>query len=257
MGSARVSLCLAIVALLAQPVCGCQCGEVPSIARGLATADAVFAGRVVEVWPVRVTAAGDDCIAQRATLRADARFKGVAPMKSAAAAEQTLFETGGNCSYRFTRGEAYLVFAKRGADGRLGASICSPTRGLAELGSEDLAALGVAGGGASALDRGPVAPESLAHLAARRGELAVLVAAGAARAVWRGWGETASGLFLRLALTVAAAGALPMLLLLLRRRRFLLCAQIFVAGPLVIGASVLGWAYWYASSHPWLAALAR
>ena len=115
MGSGRISLCLAVVALLAQPACGCQCGELPSIAQGLATADAVFAGRVVEVWPVRVSAAGYDGIAQRATLRVDARFKGVAPMKSADAAEQTLFETGGTCSFRFTRGEAYLVFARRGA----------------------------------------------------------------------------------------------------------------------------------------------
>src|SRR5205823_5401486 len=140
------------------------------------------------------------------------------------------------CSFRFARGGAYLVFAARHADGRLGTTICSPTRALATLGAADLAVLRAP---ASALDRGPVAPESTAHRAARRLRLTLLVASGALRAVWRGWGDTASGLLLRFAVSLAAAGALPTLALLLRRRRFRLCAQIFFGGPLVLGAGVL------------------
>ena len=252
----RLAPGLIVLASWAQPAHGCSCGA-SSIPEEIWSADAVFTGRVVEIWPIRVTADGYDGIAQRATLRVDARFENPLRPPLPTPTAETLFNAGGNCDYRFERGEAYLVFAYRGADGELRTSKCSSTRTLAEVTAADLAAFTVNGFKPTALDRGPVAPESLIHLAARRGALAALVATGAARAVWRGWGDTASGLFLRLALTLAGVGALPTAILLLRRRRFVLCAQIFLAGPLVVGASALGWAYWYALSHAWLADLAR
>jgi hypothetical protein len=252
----RARLAVLAGALLAAPAAhACQCGENPSIAEALASFDAAFTGRVVETWPVRLIAEGFDGPVQRATFRVDAAFGRSARSAESRPAEVAVFETQGNCSFHFARGEAYLVFARRGRQGRLDATICSPTRLLSFVGPAERAALGV--DTAADLDRGPVPPESLVHLAARRSELSLMIAGAGVRALWSGWGDTASGLFLRLALTLATVGALPVLVLLLRRRRYALCLQIFVAGPLVVGGGVLGWAYWYALAHPWLAALMR
>ena len=127
----RASAMIALVLLLSARASACSCiGQSP--AEALSSADALFAGKVLNVATVQPrTALGDQQVQLRVRRSWKGRFGGVAVV---------ITPTDG-CAYAFTRGEYYLVYAYRSKDGQLRTNMCTRTETLSRAG-EDLAALG-------------------------------------------------------------------------------------------------------------------
>jgi hypothetical protein len=129
--SAAVSLLLAAFFLAwTGPAHACKCAEPPSARDALASAGAVFEGRVEKLTP-----AGNDLVVEFSVTQgwknaATERLRLRTPLASAA------------CGYPFNAGESYLVYADAGAGDGLRVSHCSRTR-LAAEGEPDVAELGL------------------------------------------------------------------------------------------------------------------
>jgi hypothetical protein len=134
---------LGFIALLGSlwmaPLCGrpaCSCIPPRDVPTSLEEADAVFSGTVTAVRTVGSFSRGPYPV-RRVTLRVDRAWKG--------ATSRTVVVTtgmgGGDCGYRFRRGEAYLVFAHRANSGSLSTGICGRTAALSRA-AADVRALG-------------------------------------------------------------------------------------------------------------------
>jgi hypothetical protein len=129
----RVALLLLPLAFLLLPsradACSCV-GGLP-ICQTFWEADAVFAGEVLSIDPVPD---GADPAFSRKRVRFQVQetwrggVEGVVEIRTGAG--------GGDCGYRFERGETYLVYA-HGHEGTLSTSICTRTKKLAAA-TEDL-----------------------------------------------------------------------------------------------------------------------
>jgi hypothetical protein len=98
----------------------CTCSQAPpGKCPGLQDSDVVFLGTVTGVETGSASAP-----TSRYHFRVDERFAGPDAL------ELDVFSGGddGDCGYRFSQGEQYLVFTHSGADGQLFATICSGTR---------------------------------------------------------------------------------------------------------------------------------
>jgi hypothetical protein len=108
----------------------CLCGSGGPPCQAYFLVDAIFAGTVTAVSPLEPARPYSQRLVRFATVRG---FRGV---------EETMVEVvtasdDGGCGYRFEIGRQYLVYARRGQQGRLTTSICSRTRPLADA-AEDL-----------------------------------------------------------------------------------------------------------------------
>jgi len=143
-----------LILLASSAAWSCTCSQAsPGQCPGLQQADGIFLGTVTTIQEMRNTppapqpssqdqgansagntsgdsAAPVDTIASRITryhFHIDEQFAGA---ESAAASEIDIFSGGsdGDCGYRFKANSQYVVFAHRGKDGRLFATICDGTR---------------------------------------------------------------------------------------------------------------------------------
>ncbi len=143
----RILAMAAWLVLLASPSAwSCACSQAPpGQCPGLQQADSLFLGTVATIQempnppatqtpsanaPSDSTAAPVDVVASRLTryhFHIDEQFSGA---DSGAASEIDIFSGGpdGDCGYRFKANGRYVVFAHRGKDGRLFATICDGTR---------------------------------------------------------------------------------------------------------------------------------
>lgn len=135
---------LALLALLGAlwtaPPCDtafCRCIPPPrDVQAALDEADAVFAGRVVDVRIVE-TASGWPGGVHRTTVQVERVWKGVKePVVEVLTSMDVRY-----CGFAFRPGESYLVFARRLDDGTLMTSICSATVRLREDASGELSDL--------------------------------------------------------------------------------------------------------------------
>jgi hypothetical protein len=117
----------------------CSCVGPRDVPSSVASADAVFTGRVVRVRRTLVGwgAEHGPWGARRVTLRVDRAWKGV---ESRTVVVLTGLG-GGDCGFPFRRGESYLVFAGERNGGSLGVGICSRTAELSRA-AADLRELG-------------------------------------------------------------------------------------------------------------------
>lgn len=246
----RLGLAFALALLWPRAALSCQCGEDLSIADAAAAAQLVFAGRVIETWPVAIRVGGLASIGMQATFAVDSRWQGDV------GEQVVLLHTGSTCDYHFRRGESYLVFARRGPSSGedWSSSICSGTRPLLNVSRADYGALGDSQGVAGTED---YTPESLFHLAARRVTLAALMARGTAAFGWRAMEDSPGGAWTRLAIWLLVIGIAVLIAVLVWRRRWR-SAIALVAGTLLLSIiSALSWGYHLAISNPYLSRFAE
>ncbi len=152
----RILATSAWLVLLASPAAwSCTCSQTPpGQCPGLQQADGIFLGTVMAIQemsnipappqtssqeagtssaanaPSDATRAPVDTIASRLTRYRFHIDEQLAGSDSAAASELDIFSGGsdGDCGYRFKANGQYVVFAHRGKDGRLFATICDGTR---------------------------------------------------------------------------------------------------------------------------------
>ncbi len=223
------------VFLAAHPACGCSCGKVLTPLEGLARADAVFEGTVTNVWPVFFRIGDLETIGNSYTFRVDARWKGAIEDRL------TLLDAAGNCSFRFTWGQVYTVFAVQDpADrSRWSATICSPT--TEDLSYEDRKSLGPPVQLSTRHD--PIPPETLVHSAARRFVLGVHALRYFARDWYEGLGDSESRVVLEYSLAALCCGYLLAALHLARLRRWRWLLALYVCLPFVLFLSGVAWGY--------------
>ena len=128
------SLLLAVAVSFAAPsaIEACSCGRSGPPCQAAWSADAIFSGTVRSI-DVSEPFNGDDR-SRHTVIRfeVDQRFRNVPSGQI-----EIVTDAFSTCSYRFTRGEKYVVYAQRREDGRFTTSICSRTRLLAEA-TDDL-----------------------------------------------------------------------------------------------------------------------
>ena len=130
--SIRILLQVGILLSLAGSASACSCAEDNSPNQALAKADAVFAGKVLDITAVQPRNSWDE---RRIRLRVRRSWKGRCGDVAA------VISPSDGCGYSFTRGEYYVVYAYRSKDGQLRTSMCTRTVTLRKAG-EDLAAFG-------------------------------------------------------------------------------------------------------------------
>lgn len=139
MRSAAVRVLMALLAAMggaAAEAVACSCFPPGPPCQAAWSADAVFSGTVRSIDPVNgPDADGSSLTTHIVRFDVPRVFRGIAsgPVSVETSDRHT-------CSYRFEKGQAYLVYATRTASGALTASICSRTRPL-EAAAEDLAYL--------------------------------------------------------------------------------------------------------------------
>jgi hypothetical protein len=115
----------------------CSCAGPRDVPSALASAQAVFTGRVVSVRDTTVQTDHGPWRRRRVMLRVDRAWKGVE-------AETVTVLTGwggGDCGFPFERGESYLVYAHGRPGEVLGTGICGRTAELSRA-AADVRALG-------------------------------------------------------------------------------------------------------------------
>lgn len=120
-----------LVALWITPPCEtgfCSCVGPRDVPSSVASADAVFTGRVVRVR--NVTHGGRQL--RRVTLRVDRAWKGV----DSRTVVVITGSGGGDCGFPFRRRESYLVFAGERTDGLLGTGLCGRTAELSRAAAD-------------------------------------------------------------------------------------------------------------------------
>jgi len=118
---------LAAGTTFAAPVAlACDCAG-QDLGQAMKNADVVFTARVIDV---------SDQHWGEAELKVEQLFKGKA------GATVAMVGTGGNCTFRFVKGERYLVFARSTPGAKLQTSICTRTAKTSEAqAKKDLAEL--------------------------------------------------------------------------------------------------------------------
>ncbi|MEO8502344.1 MAG: hypothetical protein ABI609_00450 [Acidobacteriota bacterium] len=228
-------LILGLLAPHASDAQACECGKQLSIADGLSQADAVFVGRVVDLWPVGVKGNHQIIPGLRVSFRVKERFKG----DPATAAVTVL----GPCAFRFERDQSYLVFAERDFTGDLSAPTCLPTVDLCglPLSGETRRALGAPLAATFEPPDRPGPPESRGHRMARRAALVGIMSRIQLSDTWDRWAGSEHGPETQLAAGVTLGGVLGWLLVQLRRRRFTRVAWLALGTP---GLLALGFFVW-------------
>src|SRR5471030_2669781 len=133
MGTPTTWIAFLLVTLAAVPAaraCSCQSSGPPC--QNYFQVDAVFAGTVQSIVPMP-----DDNPPFR---KVRVEFTAVTPFRGTQGATATVLtaDSGAACGYDFTKGEQYLVFARRETPGAaLETSICSRTRALSQA-ADDL-----------------------------------------------------------------------------------------------------------------------
>jgi hypothetical protein len=127
----RYILSIAIVTIVfcaSSTAIACKCAPPPGPKKALEAASAVFLGKVMAIEK-----AGPNQV--KVTFEVQTNFKSTKGKKIAL----TTGLGGGDCGYRFKKGEAYLVYCD-GKPGSLSTNTCTRTRAAADA-KEDLAAL--------------------------------------------------------------------------------------------------------------------
>ena len=151
-GSCWPGLLLVLTVSLAVPssIEACSCYSSGPACQAAWSADAIFSGTV------RAIDVSEQFNGDRPVLETVVRFDIEQRFLNVPSGPVEIVTDGlSTCSYRFTRGEKYVVYARRRGDGRLTTSICSRTRLLAEA-AEDvkyLSALPASGTGARVYGR--------------------------------------------------------------------------------------------------------
>lgn len=145
-------LALAVNAVLvggpsAREAYACSCAGIQTPAEGLRTSDAVFSGEVVDLGLDDIDPR-DDVPLGGVKFNVKKSWKGVSERSVVIYGQGESYGTSviNTCDVEFQRGEAYLVYAYRGGEGKngpFGTSICTATKPLAEAGA-DLKVLGPA-----------------------------------------------------------------------------------------------------------------
>lgn len=104
----------------------CSCARAGSPCEGVGQADSVFVGRVVSVESSGLGGTVDLAV--------------VEPFRGGLNWQVRIDNGPGNCAYSFTAGESYLVYTHKTPDGRMGTSMCTRTRPVADA-AEDLSYL--------------------------------------------------------------------------------------------------------------------
>jgi hypothetical protein len=128
----------------------CSCGSSSPPCQAAWAADAIFSGTV------RSIDVSERFNADRQVLEAVIRFDVEQRFLNVSSGPvEIVTDQLSTCSYRFARGEKYVVYARRLEDGRFTASVCSRTRPLAEAADDVkyLSALPAAGTGARVYGR--------------------------------------------------------------------------------------------------------
>lgn len=138
--SARIFVLLVLLAGLfvgsLRHAYACQCWDTQAPPDALASADAVFAGRVLEIAATAVGPNPDPAAPLRTTFQVNQVWKGaVAPTLSVVSNP-----AGPTCGYDFTQGRIYIVYAGT-VNGEPYTSACYRTNLLADA-QADIAALG-------------------------------------------------------------------------------------------------------------------
>jgi hypothetical protein len=233
-------VCLTALLAGSRPSAACQCGRIPPLREALEGAEAVFAGRATEIWPVQTRFWEMDAFARRVTFRIEAVWKGDLRREAA------VVDPVSDCSYLFRRGGSYLVFAHRTPAGDLYATICSPTQTWP---SPEIAALGL---GRTIAPDAEVPPESLLHKTGRRLKAAFVGAHFLIAPTWARLADSPGGVFLRFGIEFAACTVLVAFALLARHGRWKRPALILALVALTTGLLVLGISYREIAANPWL-----
>lgn len=235
--------CVTVLGLLplAPPVMGCTCGPKPSTTEGLARAEAVFVGRVVELWPILVSFNGEQVVAQRYRLQIQEKWKGpIGP---------EVFLVDGLCTQVLKQGEPYLVYAKRHpwAPWAWSTSVCDLTRQGEELSDEEQRELGRSEVVQSAAG---YQREWAGHLAGRRVRLASLAAWSLGSHQWRSLADSGRRVWVLLGLGLCGLALVVGLAWLGWRRQWRTLVLCLVVLTLLVPASVLWWGYSWVADHP-------
>ena len=220
----------------------------PATLEALASADLVFAGQVVGVWPLRSEVQGFFTILQTYTFRVDSLWKGKL------GSEVVLIDSP--CSFHFRRGGTYLVFARatQGGPSAASAPLCSGTKPIEAVGRQAAEELGPA----EVLRQETLyQPESLAHIVARRSTLARLSATNLLVEQWRALGDSPAGAWGRLGLQVLALAFLFVVSFWLWRRQLRKALVLVSVVALSLSLGLLWWGYQYVLSNPSLHHLAE
>lgn len=130
-----LGLAALLVALWTTPPCEtgfCSCVGSRDVPSSVASADAVFTGRVIRVR----NSTRDGLQIRRVTLRVDRAWKGVGSRTVA-----VMTASGSSCGFPFRRRRSYLVFASANPNGSLFTGVCDRTAELSRAAS-DLRGLG-------------------------------------------------------------------------------------------------------------------
>jgi hypothetical protein len=105
----------------------CECMAPISPCVAFEDAQVIFVGQVLEITPVNPPPQGETPLpfmARRASFKVTESLRG--------GVDDTLEvytgNGGGDCGFAFAKGKSYLVYARRGTDGRLTTGICARTR---------------------------------------------------------------------------------------------------------------------------------
>lgn len=232
-----------LATLFSGPAHACQCGRT-SVAEAVKSAELVFEGAVMGLWPVLIRMPAHEMPTQRYTFRVLRTWKGT-PGR-----EIYLVNTGGSCSSAFEAGKIYLVFASpRGTSPYYSSSICSPTK-LTAKAVRELRELGP-----GTVVQPSFAPpsESSVHRFGRRVMAAALMAVTWLRVSRTPFFETELGVWLAftLSLTLSAFGYIALRLFVRQRRRWRLMVIVLATLLTLSVATLLGFGYWYTAAHPW------
>lgn len=111
------------------PVSACSCiADVP-LCQSFWQADVVFAGEVLSFEHIDPR----QFLSRRvARVRVDRVWRG----NASGVVEVSTGAGGGDCGYGFRRGEVYVIYARKGAQGALSTNICAPTKLLSKASAD-------------------------------------------------------------------------------------------------------------------------
>ena len=127
----------AFVAASATPCAACSCAAPLTLTAAASQADAVFVGTLTGTREPLVVTSSGALVAKRFEVSEVRRGE------AAAVTEVLTAASGASCGLEVTEGAAYVVVAKRTADG-LRADLCGGTRAVSDVAAGDLDAVGPA-----------------------------------------------------------------------------------------------------------------
>lgn len=119
----------------------CQCGKKPSTREATATSDVVFAGTVTSLRPLLARVSESPAVDRRPNQ--DVEFKVLRAWQGIGSSDFKIKLAQNSCTFSFTSGQTYLVFARREnpESPEFFVSICTPTK-LLSTAQADLKELG-------------------------------------------------------------------------------------------------------------------